>query len=301
MSRTRYVKRLIRSAKNQILDYEHQKLAMGILLSQQLRNGPRIHKLADAEFSVFSQWGDDGIIQWLVQNLDIPAKTFAEFGVEDFRESNTRFLMMKDNWSGLVMDGSPDNVSRITSAEYFWRYDLTAQAAFIDKDNINTLLRDGGISGEIGLLHIDLDGNDYWILDAIKGVNPIILILEYNSVFGGERAITVPYDAKFYRTAAHHSNLYFGASLSALSMLARERGYGFIGCNSAGNNAYYVRRDKLTDIVRECDFRGGYVESKFRDSRGKDGEFTYLRGKDRIAAIRGLPVYNVETGKIEPL
>jgi len=82
-------------------------------------------------------------------------------------------------------------------------------------------------------------------------ISPIVVILEFNSVFGIDRSITVPYKKDFIRTQAHFSNLYFGASLRALYELSASKVYSFIGCNSAGNNAYFVRNDKLNDIVRE--------------------------------------------------
>ena len=253
------------------------------------------------EFKVFSQWGDDGIIQWLVNNLDFPSRTFVEFGVEKYRESNTRFLMMNNNWSGLVMDGSESNVAQIVHSEYFWKYELTARAAFIDKDNINSLLSSSWLDKEVGILHIDLDGNDYWIWKEIDVIQPIVVILEYNSVFGINRAITIPYEKEFFRTNAHYSNLYFGASLRALYQLSAAKGYSFIGCNSAGNNAFFVRNDKLNDFVRETTLESGYVSSKFRESMDKDGRLTCLTGRNRIEVIRGMPVYNIDTEQIEKL
>ena len=83
--------------------------------------------------------------------------------------------------------------------------------------------------------------------------------------------------------------------------LSKSKGYSFIGCNSAGNNAYFVRKDKLNDAVEETSLKEGYVISKFRDSRGQEGEFTYLTGKERIEVIRGMPVYNIITDDIEEL
>ncbi len=154
---------------------------------------------------------------------------------------------------------------------------------------------------EIGLLHIDLDGNDYWVWKAINVISPIIVILEYNSVLGIDRPITIPYRKDFVRRQAHYSNLYFGASLRALYQLSAEKGYAFIGCNSAGNNAYFVRKDKLNDIVRETSLENGYVVSKIRESTDKAGNLSCLAGNDRIAAIKGMSVYNIDTNQIEKL
>jgi len=90
-----------------------------------------------------------------------------------------------------------------------------------------------------------VDGNDYWIWDAVRAVCPVVVIVEYNSVFGSEHAITIPYDPTFQRTKGHFSNLYWVASLKALALLARQKGYTCVGCNSNGNNAYFVRDDRL--------------------------------------------------------
>ena len=142
-----------------------------------------LKSLEEAEFQVFSQFGEDGIIQWLIHNVTIEHKTFVEFGVEDYLEANTRFLLMNNNWSGFVMDGSKKNIDKLGKWNYLWKYDLTATAAFVTKDNINKLIKDAGYIGDIGLLSIDLDGNDYWILNAIDCVSPRILICEYNSIY----------------------------------------------------------------------------------------------------------------------
>ncbi|MEM9643640.1 MAG: hypothetical protein AAF989_01490 [Planctomycetota bacterium] len=282
-------------------DSDRLFVLQGRALSSSLCGKRPIHSLREVEFSVFSQFGDDGIIQWLINNLEIPHQTFVEFGVADYRESNTRFLMMNDNWSGLVMDGSAENVQRIQESSYYWRHDLTAKQAFVDCDNVNQLISSASFDREIGLLHIDLDGVDYWIWKKIDCVSPIILIFEYNSVFGMDRAITVPYDKSFYRTDAHHSNLYFGASLAAFCKISQEQGYSLVGCNNAGNNAYFVRNDKLNDTVKAASIEDAFVMSKFRESRDQDGQLTYLSGSDRLKSIAGLEVYNVETDSIEKL
>jgi len=207
---------------------------------------------------------------------------------------------MNNNWSGFVMDGSESNIKKIISSDYYWRYDLTAKYCFITKENINKILKEN-FPKDIGLLHIDLDGNDYWIWKEINVINPIILILEYNSVFGIERAITVPYKSDFIRAKEHYSNLYWGASLKALYHLSKEKGYTFIGCNSAGNNAYFIRNDKLNEKVKEISLEKGYVKSKYRESRDINGNKTFIGGDKRLEVIRGLPVINVEKNQLEEL
>ncbi len=277
---------------------EDLKLMIGRVLANQCRDGEAFSP--ESEFKVFSQFGDDGLIDGLVSRIRPETRVFVEFGVENYRESNTRFLLMNRNWSGLVMDASESNIATIRNEEYFWRHNLKARCAMIDADNINRLLAEEGIPKHFGILHIDIDGSDYWVWKAIDGYEPDIVIMEYNSVFGIDKAVTVPYNPAFDRHAAHHSNLYFGASLLALCDLATEKGYDFIGCNEAGNNAYFVKRG-LSDQIRPVDPVQGYVESKFREGRDEAGRLTYLSGSGRRELIAGMEVYNTRAGQLEKL
>lgn len=278
---------------------ETSLLALGALLSKQ-QFGMQSNNINDYEFRIFSQFGDDGIIQYLIKNIDIKNETFVEFGVENYLESNTRFLMMNNNWSGFVMDGSETAMQSLVNQPWYWKYNLTQKAVFIDKDNINELLAATGFS-DIGLLHIDLDGNDYHIFNALdlSSLSPAIIIAEYNSVFGSDRLITVPYQKDFYRTKAHYSNLYAGASLPALNHVAQAKGYALVGCNLAGNNAYFVRRNLLNEKIKEVPVKIAFRESKFRESRNPDFTFSYLSGASRLELIKRLDVLNVVTNQIE--
>ncbi|KAB8140767.1 hypothetical protein F8S13_22455 [Chloroflexia bacterium SDU3-3] len=255
---------------------------------------PRIHQ---AGLKVFSQHDDDGIIQYLIQRLEVP-RSFIEFGVEDYEEANTRFLLLRDgSWRGLLLDGDPANIDYIRYGEVYWRYDLTAVAAFVTRENINDLIAANGFAGEVGILSIDLDGVDYWVWEALTVVDPVIVIVEYNSVFGCDAAITVPYHPQFQRTAAHHSNLYFGASLPALAHLAARKGYALIGSNSAGNNAYFVRRDRLGPLTA-LTAAEGYIRSVARESIDPSGVPTFLSGDDRLRAIADMPAVDVITSEL---
>lgn len=280
---------------------ETELLAIGSMLSKQ-QYQMTSNKINDYEFKIFSQFGDDGIIQYLIKNIAIENEIFIEFGVEDYLESNTRFLMMNNNWTGFVMDGSREAMSSLRKQGWFWRYTLTNKAVFIDRENINGLLAETGFSN-IGLLHIDLDGNDYHILKELdlSKLNPSFLIVEYNAVFGTKRAITIPYDKTFVRNKAHYSNLYFGASLAALTHAASEKGYALVGCNLAGNNAYFVRKDLLNDKVQEKSVEEAFKDSKFREGRNRDYSLSYLSGKKRFEEIKGLEVINVLTNEKEKL
>jgi hypothetical protein len=273
-------------------------LAAKALISQMVGAGA-LDNIQAAEFKVFSQFGEDGIIQYLIRRAQVPAegRIFVEFGVESYEEANTRFLLLNDNWRGLIMDGASSNMRRVRNSSIYWRHNLIAVNAFIDADNINDLIRDAGISGQIGLLSIDIDGNDYWVWERIDVVSPILVVAEYNSVFGSRHAVTVPYDKDFDRGRAHSSNLYWGASLRALVELGNRKGYAFVGSNNAGNNAFFVRRDHLNG-QRELTAAEGYVESQFRESRDEMGSLTFLSGPARLQKIVDLPVYDVERNAV---
>lgn len=267
----------------------------GKLLIEAHKDIGDIDSLDKVEFRVFSQWGEDGIIQHLIRNIEISNKIFIEFGVEDYTESCTRFLLINDNWSGLVMDSSKADIDFIKRDDISWKYDLKAVRSFITKDNICRLIDENVKEKDVGLLVIDIDGNDYWIWKAITTIKPRIVICEYNSIFGCERFITVPYDVNFNRAKKHCSNLYYGASLPALSLLAEEKGYFFVGCNSNGNNAFFVRKDICT--LHPVDYKKGFVMSKFRESRDCNRKLTYLGGAERLKAIRNMEVFDLKLNK----
>jgi hypothetical protein len=270
----------------------------GQILAKQLIDSNFKGGFSNSEFKVFSQNGEDGILQYLIGQIpDIP-KSFIEFGVESYLESNTRFLLMYSSWKGLVIDGSRSNIDFIKSQDIFWRYDLTAVEKFITKENINSIFSDNGFKGEIGVLSIDIDGNDYWVWENITVVNPTIIIAEYNSCFGSERPISVPYDSSFFRTDAHFSNLYFGASLSALNYLAEKKGFSLIGCNQCGNNAFFVRNDKLNGMVPQT-VANAFINTPSREARDEKGNLTFADSPSRRKLIEGMPVINVVNNQKE--
>lgn len=267
--------------------------AVGRIEARQVASDPS-DDLNAHEFRVFSQNGEDGVIQFLLSHVGVENKLFVEFGVGDYSEANTRFLALHDRWSGLVLDRNARDLTRLKRDPTFWRYDITAVSSFITKENIDDLLTANGMTGEIGLLSIDVDGNDYWIFEAISVIRPAIVIIEYNHRFGPDRAVTVPYDPGFTLDRAHHSHIYYGASLRALCLLADRKGYAFVGCESFGVNAFFVRRDLMTGGVREVSVEEGYRRGRFRAARDRRGRLAYLTADEEAAILEDLPVVDVE-------
>jgi hypothetical protein len=273
---------------------EHLQQAVG-RIEARLSQPSRVHStnLHDHEFKVYSQWGEDGIIQYLINSIEIPNKVFVEFGVQDYRESNTRFLLQNNNWSGLVMDSSPEFIQRIKNEPLYFRHNLRAECAFIDRDNINDLLERNGIRGDIGLLSIDIDGMDYWIWEAIVTISPRIVICEYDTFLGHERAVVTPYNRAFDRVKAHFSFLYGGSSITALTNLATKKGYSLVGSNSNGVNAFFVRNDVIGSL-RVLTPRETHVQGQFRNSHDRDGNRTYLSAEQGRKLIEDMPLFDIE-------
>ena len=280
-------------------DIEKLNLLVGLTLSK-LNSNNSWDEICNYEFSVFSQWGEDGIIDWLIQQLPIIPKTFIEFGVENYKESNTRFLLKNKNWTGLVIDGSAANIKNISRQDIFWRHNLKAVQAFISSKNINSLIFDAGFKDDIGILSIDIDGNDYWVWEAINIVNPAIVVCEYNAVLGDLLPITIPYSENFVRSKTHFSNLYFGCSIQALISLGIKKGYTFIGTTSTGANAFFVKENYAHSLKSLLKNITAYP-SKFREARNENGCLQYTSGRDRKELIRELPFLNLNTGKVAPL
>jgi hypothetical protein len=274
---------------------ERSLLLQGRLAARIMGDVVSPRNLADIEFRVSSQWGEDGIIDWLISHVEVPNHRFIEFGVDTFAEANCRFLLQNRNWKGLVLDGSADHMAALRREPLYWMYDLTAKAAFVTAENINGLISGAGFAGPVGLLSIDIDGNDYWVWNAIDVIDPAIVVCEYNPILGDMRAITVPYNPKFTRFAGHYSGLYFGASIAALKHLAARKGYAFVGTNSNGINAFFVKErlaapvlEKLREVRAFC--------SRHRDSRDRSTELSFTGGRARLDLIRDCPVVDVTTG-----
>ncbi len=278
-------------------DDRYLHLMAKVLINQQ-QSINNFHTLHQAEFKVYSQFGDDGIIQYLIRNISLlpSEKRFIEIGVEDYQEANTRFLLMNNNWSGLIIDGSPKNMNKVKRQPYYWQYDITATPLFVTRKNILKHLRKDGFNSQLGLLSLDIDGNDYWIMEKLIVLKPIIFIIEYNSLFGIDHPITIPYKKDFYRTKAHYSNLFWGSSLKAIYLLAKRHGYSFMGTNSAGNNAYFVRTDRLNRLKPKT-LKEGFTVSKYRESRDQSDKLSYLSRAEAINLIGYQLVQNTKTNR----
>ncbi|MFI5677341.1 hypothetical protein [Streptomyces cellulosae] len=261
------------------------RFSMGAMESRLASLLPEPRNLRDTEFKVFSQWGEDGILQFLVSRLS-PPDVFIEIGVGDYSEANTRFLAMKNNWRGAIFNGGTAHIDFLRHSGMAWRWSIEPVSAFVTAENVNELILGTGIKGDVGVLSIDIDGVDYWVWREISAVSPWIVVVEYNSVFGSEKAATVSYRRDFMASAAHYTGSYFGASLAALHHLGAELGYRLVGVGSNGVNAFFVREDVAGGLWNLAP-QAAFVRSRVRTARGPDGELTYT-GDDHVQLLRSM-------------
>ncbi len=272
---------------------DRQKLIAAEIRLQQLQPLPP-QPLAAAELGVFSQGGEDGILQKLIQNLPGIPQTFIEFGVEDYTEANTRFLLTSRSWRGLIMDGSAKNIASIRRDEIYWKFPLLANQCFLTAENVSDAVGELG-DAELGIISIDIDGNEYWVWNAIK-LNPWIVVCEYNSHWGSKRSVTISYRADFDRFKAHYSGIYFGASLNALIDLGIRKGYVFVGCNSMGSNAFFIRSD-VALAFKPLTAEQGFVDSPCRQARNESGKLLYLSRQQERKLIDHLDLFDLREEK----
>lgn len=203
-------------------------------------NAPK--RLERHGFRSFSQNDEDGILQEILKRIGIANRTFVEFGVQDGLQSNTRLLLYQ-GWRGLWIEADRAACAEIQSG--FGREIAARQLqvlnSFVTAENISGLIDSAGV-GEIDVLSIDIDGNDYWIWDAIR-CKPRVIIIEYNARFHPPTRWVMQYNPE------HRWNYsdYHGASLASLNELARKKGYSLVGCCLAGVNAFFVRSDLVQD------------------------------------------------------
>jgi hypothetical protein len=195
------------------------------------------------EYSLQSQNGEDGILRFLYSEIGFTDRRFVEFGF-GAHQCNSLRLILHEAFTGLLMDGSQEQCDffNLLAAKHGLR-GVQAVRAFITRENVNELIAGHGVSGEIDLLSLDVDGNDYWLWEALTCVSPRVACIEYNAGLGPELSWTVPYDPEFERFAKHPSGFFHGASLKAMESLGRRKGYRLVGCDSTGTNAFFLRAD----------------------------------------------------------
>jgi len=192
--------------------------------------------LADYESQVYSQCGEDGVLQRIFDLIGTDNRYFVEFGAWDGKHlSNTANLRIHHGWRGLLMEGSERADGTLVRRE------------FVHADNVNALFEKYAVPRRFDLLSIDIDGNDYWVWKALEGHVPRVVVIEYNIFFGLHLARTIRYE----RDYVWDESLYHGASIAALRKLGREKGYRLVHADGWAPNAFFVHDSELPDGFEE--------------------------------------------------
>jgi hypothetical protein len=239
------------------------------------------------EFSGYSQNGEDGILLHIFSRIGVTNRKFVEIGIGDGRECNTANLSVNFGWSGLLLDSNELNVN--LARDFYGKVfaprkvPLTIAACAVTRENVESVLAQNGFSGEMDLLSIDIDGNEYWVWKAISSVSPRVVAIEYNSSFGPERAITIRYEPPFSRFEKHPSGYYHGASLQCLTRLAAAKGYVLVGCDSTGVNSFYVRKDAARGRIAELRVEEAFYPNLRRTRvMTQEKQFEIVKGMDFV-------------------
>jgi hypothetical protein len=199
-------------------------------------------------FKAYSQSDEDGIIQEIFKRIGVVHRTFIEFGVETGIECNTAMLLVA-GWRGLWIEAAKEDAAQIRRelASFLKDGALKLVESLVTAENVNTLFERAGFTGEIDLLSIDIDYNDYWVWKAIDIIKPRVVVIEYNATLPPPLSLVVPYAP----TTAWNGSNYFGASLEALARLGTSKDYRLVSCNISGVNAFFVRDDLCGDRFLE--------------------------------------------------
>ena len=199
-------------------------------------------KLHETGFRCFSQFEEDGKILFIMAALGIQEGVFLDLGSADGVNSNCANLALNFGWRGFFVDGNQSNIERgrtfYESHPDTWAYPPTFIFAMINRENINQLLTEASVPAEVDFMSIDIDGNDYWVWDALSVTTAKVVMIETHIEFGMNN-IVVPYDKDYVYPGRHPD--YHGASPVAMEKLARRKSYRLVGANRYGFNTIYVR------------------------------------------------------------
>jgi hypothetical protein len=244
-------------------------LALAELLG---RLEPRPTDLAPFELSIFSQNGEDGVIAEIVRRIGANDAFFVEVGASP-NEANCLLLADAFNWRGLFLESS-GNEYRGLSRKYAGVPRIQVVQAHVTRANFSgDVLKSNGVPSNFDLLSIDIDGNDYWVWEALTNFNPRIVVIEYNSGLDPSSELVQPYEPD----RAWDGTSFYGASLGALQRLAHKKGYRLVHVELTGTNAFFVRQDVAA---------GNFLQESAVTSRAANHFLYGLRYEDRTTKRR---------------
>lgn len=257
---------------------------------------PNLSDIRQAEVRVFSQNGEDGILDFIFEQLQLIKPNILEIGVGDFTECNSKFanffrsagVYLLDSDKGLSQIYERYRSRRINSRFFF-------EQTWIDTANAKEIFsRAKSKLATIDVLSIDIDGNDFWVLREIPLDGVQVIIVEYNPSLSDSKPITVVYDPSFDRTKKHYSWKYYGATLEAFQDLLEGRGFSFIGATSQGTNAFFVKSDFVNLFRKVIKNTSEYKNLDSREARNQEGALSFIDIRSEREILKDLPFVDVQ-------
>lgn len=222
---------------------------------------------ASWEFSGFSQNGEDGIIDYLLGQVASPNKYFVEIGASDGLENNTTWLAMTRRYSGMWVEGNAVTSSFCNDILGPLNNGVESINQFCTAENVPALL-EKMIYRNPDVFSLDVDGTDFYLARGLfgRGFKPKICVVEYNSAFGPDQELTIPYITSVKPSPSDQAKLYYGCSIAGWRKAFASWGYHFVTVDSNGVNAFFVDPAQLsTDSV--CRSKGAVFAENFAQHR----------------------------------
>jgi hypothetical protein len=199
-------------------------------------------------FRVYSQFEEDGILLYIFSLIGATNKKVVEICAGNGKECMATNLLINHGWEGYLFDGSDEKV-RLGRQFFSGQRDTFLlpprfEQAWITAENINAILENVGVVGEVDLLSLDVDGMDYWIWNAIESIQPRVCIFETHNVIPSHLSLTAKYDPNFcYLNLPAEQRDFRSTSLLAMTKLSKAKGYRLIGSHRHGFNCFFMRND----------------------------------------------------------
>ena len=235
------------------------------------------------EKKIFSQNGEDGVIEYIFNNIGFSNKIFVEFGYHH-NQNNSKNLIINHNFKGLFIDSDVPILYKNKTVD-----GIHYNQSWITKKNINDIIGNY-YSGNIDFLSIDVDGVDLYLLDAITIVEPRVVCIEYCASIGKDLSVTVQYKDDFDRHKENKWGMYCNASLKANINVMKKKGYHFVG-TVYGLNAFFIRNDCELNNLKKLTCEEGWQPHHgrtYESHRRCDGTIRKIPIQEQFDLIKDL-------------
>lgn len=217
--------------------------------------------LHDYKNDVFSQNGEDGILEKLFQEMDIATGIFCEFGAWDGEYLSNTCALYKKRWKGIYIEGNRARFSELSKNINGDNVDLLC--AFVEprgENCLDTILgRSPLLDGikHIDLLSIDIDSDDLAVFDNMNQYRTSVLVIEYNP--------TIPLEVEYVNPIGENK----GNSPKSIILCLKKKDYELVAVTSF--NLIFAAKEVLPDSVMVFGIEDTHLFTGKRWFLGYDG------------------------------